>query len=887
MITHTVPQTDYIQQFLDFLTANDCEPFSTTDIIADDERRYYRLAQDKPGSKKGSYSLKIDNEFAVGWCYNHRLGEKFSFTSKSSRKLSAEEKAAFKARIAAEKKKRDAEEQLAYIEAAKEAERRWKAAKSADGNHPYLTRKQTGAHGLRQEGENLLISMSVAKKIVSLQTIEPDGDKLFLTGGKKKGAYFSLAKKSEIKDKIVIGEGFATCASIKEITGLPVICAFDAGNLEPVAKAMRLEYPSCQIVVAADNDIYTKINGKPYNTGMIKAKAACIAVSNTVMAWPEFNGNSEEKACKDFNDAAIHIGREYVKERIISAGVGTELASVNLGMQTYASTNESAPQDTSPLGGDFGLRFKILGYNHGLYYYFPFQLRQIVALSASAHTMQNLLQLEDFESWDSKFGMDSGSATKIALYAANALIQTAKKRGVFQEEDSVRGSGTWEDNGRYILNAGDALYINGQRKRFDEIESEFTYVAAAKLVTPADLPLGNSEANKLRTICETVTWENKLSGSLLAGWLVVAPICAALEYRPHIYIQGQPEAGKSTVMDRIIKAVIGRFGIYVHGGTTEPALRELMGYDARPLIYDEAEPSPTMDSVVFMARRASTGSVIKKFGRRPFKARFCACLGAINPPVNKLADETRISFMKIKKNTKPDAMEDFEKLLAMIDTTINKEFSSRLLARTLKHIDVLMENIKVFQKAARKVLGSARAGQQIGTMIAGLYLLSKTDIISAELAEKWVREYDWAEHTAINQESEPARLVQHITSAIVRMQVGGAPKDITVGEMITATITDSHGNENKVLRQYGIAAKDGFVDIANKSQNLAKLLRGTEWEINWSRTLSDYIGAEKKKIAYFMPGFKTSAVRLPVAAFIGEDEPATQEQEQEVYYGNF
>lgn len=890
----TATSADYIRQFLDFL-AKDFQPYSSLEIIPDDNIHYYRLTIDKPGEKRGSYCLLIDGDDVLGRATNHKTGQTEGFSSKSNRKFTAEEKEEFKQRMAARKKKTDAEEALKQFEIAKECEAIWKKAIPAE-SHPYLTKKKVKSYGLKEWQGKLLIPLYENEKVCGLQMIADDGFKFFgyldsdgkIQGCKMKGRYYPMAKKSEIKtfNKIILTEGYATAASIREATNLPVICAFNAGNLMPVAEIMRKKYPTSLILVAADNDEFTEINGIPDNIGIKKANAVCKGISNVIMTWPEFPDNEQTKYT-DFNDAALHIGYEYVKTRIISAGVGTEITPVNLGMQTYAGTNLPSINKRTALDG---LKFKILGYNNGLYYYFPYQLRQIVALTASSHTPQNLMQLDDWGAWEDAFA-EAGSATsKIVIAASNALIGTAKRMSVFQEEDTVRGGGLWVDNGRYVLNTGNALYVNGEKKGFNEIETDFIYVAAAKLLSPEAIGLSNSEAHQLRVICESVTWESKLSGSLLAGWLVIAPICAALEYRPHIYIEGQPEAGKSTVLDRIVKGVIGKFGIYVHGGTTEPALREIMGYDARPLIYDEAEPSPTMDSVIFMARRASTGSLIKKFGQRPFKARFCACLGAINPPVNKLADETRISFMKIKKNTKATAGQDFEKLEEMIDSTITEEFARRLLARTLKHIDVLMANIKVFKKAARIVLGSARAGQQIGTMIAGLYLLSRTDIVTPEAAEKWIREYDWTDHTAITEESNPVRLVRHITSSIIRMQISGSPKELSVGDLITVANKNIHSDEDKLLRNYGIAVKEGFVDIANQSQNMAKLLRGTDWEAKWSRTLSDYVGAEKRKSAYFKPGIVTSAIRLPIAAFIGADEPKDNNQpepEGEVYYGNF
>ena len=42
----------------------------------------------------------------------------------------------------------------------------------------------------------------------------------------------------------LIAEGYATAASLHEATGLPVIVAFDAGNLLPVAQAIHKRYPA-------------------------------------------------------------------------------------------------------------------------------------------------------------------------------------------------------------------------------------------------------------------------------------------------------------------------------------------------------------------------------------------------------------------------------------------------------------------------------------------------------------------------------------------------------------------------------------------------------------------------------------------------------------------
>lgn len=870
---------DYLAEFLDFMSKKDCSPANSLEIIADDKPHYFQLATDKPSQKRGSYCFKVDDNIAIGWVYNFRLGEVYKYFGKPDKALTAEEKAAFKARMDAAKAERDKKEVEGWEAAAAQAKIKWAAGEPVT-EHSYLTKKQIQAHGVKVSDGNLLIPMYADGKLWSIQTIDVEGNKLFAEGAKKKGCFYPLTTAAEDKSIILIGEGFATCASIREATGLPVVCAFDAGNLRPVAEAMRAKYPQSKFVICADHDTETVINGKKRNIGKEKALEAA-GIIRAGCIWPEF----PDDACGDFNDAAIHLGKDYIKNRIIAAipritpaedpdnNGGGVADSPESSLQSASTTLEE--QEDS---GDFGLRFKILGYNSGTYYYFPFHGRQIVALAPSAHSIQNLLQLDTLEAWQNKHGGDKVPSSKMALLAANALMEVARNKGVFREEDRVRGCGVWEDKGRFILNAGDALYINGQKKRFSEVPSEYTYVAAQRLLVPSDLALSNTDAHQLRKICESVTWDNKLSGSLLAGWLVIAPICAALTYRPHIYITGEAESGKSTVMDLIIKKVVGKISMNVDGGTTEPAIRDMMDYDARPLIFDEAEPSLSMEAVIGLARKASTGATVKKFGQKPFKARFCTCFGAINPPVNKTADESRISFLVIKKNRRPNAPQEYQNLLKMIDETITPEYSSKLLTRVLTNINTLMSNIQVFTKAARYVIGSPRAAQQIGTMLAGLYLLSKTDLVTYEAAEEWLKNYDWSDHTIIGQDTDPIRLAQHIATSLIRVTLNGQIKEMSIADLIAGAHVAHGGPEDRLLRPYGIAVKDGFVDIANRSQNFQKLLKDTDWETKWSRTLSDIQGAQKMKSVYFARGLKTSAVRLPIGMFLG-DEPEDMQPE--------
>lgn len=474
------------------------------------------------------------------------------------------------------------------------------------------------------------------------------------------------------------------------------------------------------------------------------------------------------------------------------------------------------------------------------------------------------------------------SNQQIATLATNALFRIAEKRGVFAEEDRVRGCGAWLDMGRRVLHCGDLLHVDGVPTDPKDIESNYVYVAARKLLQPSATALTSKEAIKLRHICEMPSWETKLSGSLLAGWLVVAPVCSILPWRPHIWITGEAEAGKSTILDKIIKPVLGAIALNVDGGTSEPAIRTMMGYDGRPIIYDEAESETqnqksTMEGVLFLARKASSGATVAKYGQKPFKAQFCACFAAINPGVTAFADESRISMLSLKKNRRPTAQKDYDDLLLAIADTITPEYQAGLLARVVNNMQTLLKNIEVFRKAARTVLNAARVADQIAPMLAGLYLLGSTKVISLADAEKWVAEQDWSMNTAVDNEPDCMRLVRYIATSLIRTDIRkGIAEDCAFGDLIRAIVYPSDDINpdyaDRTLRKYGIMVKGGYVAIAYRDQNLARLLRNTQWELNWHRSLSDVEGSKQEKYVYFAPGNKQRAVKIPAQLFVGGDD---------------
>ncbi len=92
--------------------------------------------------------------------------------------------------------------------------------------------------------------------LTSLQFITPDGDKKFPKYGKKSGSFCFLPNWEGFNNApvVAIAEGYATAASIHKATGWPVVVAFDAGNIVPVADTVRDYFPYETIVICADKD---------------------------------------------------------------------------------------------------------------------------------------------------------------------------------------------------------------------------------------------------------------------------------------------------------------------------------------------------------------------------------------------------------------------------------------------------------------------------------------------------------------------------------------------------------------------------------------------------------------------------------------------------------
>ena len=279
----------------------------------------------KERGQDGAYILFLD-ENPTAWARNWQTDEQRSLTGKPEGQMTAQERQAYHARIEAARRAEQAEQEARWREARARAQKIWSECKPASPDHPYAQRKGMSVDGLRisKDGRLVIPILDEQGEIQSLQFIDAEGNKRFLSGGRTQGGHFPIpAQDGSTTGPLLIGEGVATVASSCRATGHAGEAALNCGNLLAVARWARGCFPGREIVILADNDVRAEVK-TGHNPGKEHAERAAKEVKGKVALCPAQDGQST-----DFNDLALVRGLDAVK-RVIDKTLGkSRLVCVN------------------------------------------------------------------------------------------------------------------------------------------------------------------------------------------------------------------------------------------------------------------------------------------------------------------------------------------------------------------------------------------------------------------------------------------------------------------------------------------------------------------------------------------------------------------------------
>ncbi len=568
-------------------------------------------------------------------------------------------------------------------------------------------------------------------------------------------------------------------------------------------------------------------------------------------------------------------------------------------------TDDTISEDAPGLE-DAEQQFQALGACDGEFFFLSKISGRVEVLTAGALLSKTgpLQIVPDTTYWA---GRTNAPARKIDWTEIGAtLMRNCYDAGVFRPR-RLRGRGGWIDEGRVVFHNGDAMWVDGALFHPSEVKSHWIYPQEDRFgdvdLTKVE-PLSDDEGHQILDICHALRWEQRMHGFYLAGWLACAPVCGLLRWRPHIWITGTKGSGKSFVLNDLVARIMGPFALNVKGATTEAGIRSTLDKDARPVIFDEAEPGDNqqtqgrMESVIELIRQASAetdAEVLKGSAHhvaRAFNIRSSFLCGSIAVPLVREADESRFMVCTLRPPaTGPDASEHFRSLVLQINS-LRPDIAARLLKRQLLNAHNIRASADTIAAAIVAKQGTRRLGDQVGTLLAGVWSLLHREPIRPAQAEEWVERLmpkpDEHAAAASQDDDEAVRLLRAFLSNTVRVALSHRTVERSMGELLAVAARTQNddsinfGDAEKALARIGVR----LVEDQHAAPGVALAINhpGTEaafskspYSMSWARILGRMPGAfSLGRMVY--AGTPCRGVFIPRAAMIeppdGQGQPA-------------
>lgn len=296
-----------------------------------------------------------------------------------------------------------------------------------------------------------------------------------------------------------------------------------------------------------------------------------------------------------------------------------------------------------------------------------------------------------------------------ATEAGDQLMQECRRAGPIDPAD-IRGRGIWLEDDKIVINLGDPVTARGKYVCFAPIKID---------------PSATFNVKRLLRLLELFQWRNKKDGTLVLGWLAVAPICGVLSWRPHIWIHGPTQTGKTTLHE-LLKSTSSPLALSCDGGSTEAGIRQTLGPDSLPVIVDEFESDQAhIRGVLRLARSASsaTDPVLRGTvdGRAMvFILRTMFAFLSVNPCGMEAADESRIVLLELCRHD--NSTKTAKKIIAEI--AFFRQQEGKWCSMMVSRAHLVPPAVAEFERVIAS--GNRRYRQNMATFLAGAFVACTT-----------------------------------------------------------------------------------------------------------------------------------------------------------------
>jgi hypothetical protein len=511
---------------------------------------------------------------------------------------------------------------------------------------------------------------------------------------------------------------------------------------------------------------------------------------------------------------------------------------------------EEASEDPATLGSPLpgglegevlppDIEFVPLGYTRDERFAILDPVRRIVVCLTANQVISTaqLLAIAPLRYWEEKFpAFDKRPFDAVA--AGNALMTRCRALGPFNMA-KIRGRGVWIDRGEVVVNLGGPV-------------PDPRYVCFEPLVIEG--AIDNTAPRRLLGLLNRFKWRNQGGDALLAlGWIAIAPICGVLDWRPHIWVHGQTQTGKSTVY-RLLKAMTSPLCLSLDGSSTEAGIRQTLGPDSLAVIIDEFESDHDQDRVrgiIRLARSASSAEDAVLRGTPEGRAmRFCLrttfALLSINPSGMEPADENRIVLLEL---TPHDNKSETAEAIARETLQFERQ-SGAWCAMMVERAALICPTIAMFEPLINA--GERRHRQNMATLLAGASVALTGTVPNEAEAKILVKSVTQTVETHADdvKRDDGRECLDYLYAHPVQTAHGTFPLWHWIGVVVHGSEDPLHAIEaGKLLQKYDIMVVEGAgpldpggIVLKNTSATINRIFITTKWRGGWARALKKIEG---------------------------------------------
>lgn len=502
-----------------------------------------------------------------------------------------------------------------------------------------------------------------------------------------------------------------------------------------------------------------------------------------------------------------------------------------------------------------------LGIREGKYCYLlpNYEYHELAARDHNAAGMRMLHQARLDWLWTNfpKFKEQTGEQTGWkADMVSETLMKAASDKGYFDPRKKVRGTGGWRDAaGRLVLHAGDGVWWDGDW-RMPGFHGGHLYAGHAALPRPAGDPAGREAAETLMTTLDGWNWlaerdeagqptdrepgGHRMAALLMLGWVCGAMVAGALRFRPLIWLTGDAQMGKTTLLDLVELVIGGEDACLKVSDGSAAYVWQSLGQSNIPALIDEGENEPgsnRMQQMIKLARQAATGGKVGRGSNANTPSEFLAqsafLFSAIIIPPLLGQDQSRFVILELDR-LPPEAK------APALDRDRWSAIGRQLRRRILDQWHRWDETLAAYRHDLVQQRHQQRGADLYGTLLAMADLARYDELADgetrAELAAALSSSRTEARHHV---GSNAEGMLSHILSVPVELFRGG--NRTMLGEALAqacGVLKDGDGPGTPKgcqdgLRGYGVFV-DGFgltarVILPNYHEGLCRIFERTQW----------------------------------------------------------